>query len=147
MRVLVNTRTPDTIAFPEVSFVGVDQLLAESDVVSLHCPLTPETESLISAERLVLMKKSAYLINTGRGLLIDEAALATALHNGEIAGAGLDVLSQEPPPADNPLLNAPNCYITPHLAWATLAARQRLMGVIVANLRAFLAGVPQNRVA
>jgi glycerate dehydrogenase len=146
MRVLVNTRTPDPTACPEVSFVGVDQLLAESDVVSLHCPLTPETELLIDAERLVLMKKSAYLINTGRGLLIDEAALATALHNGEIAGAGLDVLSQEPPPADNPLLNAPNCYVTPHLAWATLAARQRLIDTVVSNVRAFLSGTPQNKV-
>jgi len=147
MRVLVYTRTPDPAASPEVSFVELDQLLTETDVVSLHCPLTPETESLINAERLALMKKSAYLINTSRGLLVDEAALAAVLHHGEIAGAGLDVLSQEPPPADNPLLNAPNCYVTPHLAWATLAARQRLVDTIVANLQAYLAGTPQNRVA
>ena len=92
------------------------------------------------------MKKSAYLINTGRGLLIDEEALATALCEGEIAGAGLDVLSQEPPQADNPLLHAQNCFITPHLAWATRAARQRLINEIIENLRAFLAGRSRNRV-
>lgn len=147
MRVLVHTRTPDPDTFPEVRFVGLDQLLAESDVVSLHCPLTSETEALMNAERLASMKESAYLINTGRGLLIDEEALAAALRNNEIAGAGLDVLSQEPPPADNPLLNAPNCLITPHLAWATQAARQRLIDELVANLRAFLAGESRNRVA
>ena len=146
MRVLVHTRTPDPDAFPEVSFVGLNQLLAEADVVSLSCPLSPATELLINAERLSLMKKTAYLINTGRGLLIDEEALATALCEGEIAGAGLDVLSQEPPPADNPLLHAPNCFITPHLAWATRAARQRLINEIVENLRAFLTGRSRNRV-
>jgi glycerate dehydrogenase len=146
MRVLVHTRNPGPVASPKVSFVELDQLLAESDVVSLHCPLTTETELLIDAECLVSMKQSAYLINTSRGLLIDEAALAAALQNGEIAGAGLDVLSQEPPPADNPLLKAPNCYVTPHLAWATLAARQRLIDTIVANVRAFLEGAPQNQV-
>ena len=147
MRVLVHTRTPDPETCSEVSFVGLDQLLAEADVVSLSCPLTAETERLINAERLALMKASAYLINTGRGLLVDEEALAKALRDGVIAGAGLDVLSQEPPPAENPLLNAPNCFITPHLAWATRAARQRLIDEIVANLRAFLAGEVRNRVA
>jgi glycerate dehydrogenase len=146
MRVLVHTRTPDPDAYPAVSFVGLDQLFAEADVVSLSCPLSPATESLINAERLSQMKKSAYLINTGRGLLIDEEALAAALREGEIAGAGLDVLSQEPPPADNPLLHAPNCFITPHLAWATRAARQRLIDEIVENLRAFLSGRSRNRV-
>ena len=146
MRVLVHTRTPDPDTFPEVSFVGLDQLLDEADVVSLSCPISPATKSLINAERLSLMKKSAYLINTGRGLLIDEEALATALCEGEIAGAGLDVLSQEPPQADNPLLHAPNCFITPHLAWATRAARQRLINEIIENLRAFLAGRSRNRV-
>jgi glycerate dehydrogenase len=92
------------------------------------------------------MKASAYLINTGRGLLVDETALADALRDGEIAGAGLDVLSQEPPPSDNPLLDAPNCFITPHLAWATRAARQRLIDELAANLKAFLAGESRNRV-
>lgn len=146
MRVLVHTRTPDVQAFPTLEFVALERLLAEADVVSLSCPLTPQTEALINAERLGLMKPSAYLVNTGRGQLIDEAALARALHRGDIAGAGLDVLSQEPPPADNPLLTAPNCFVTPHLAWATRAARQRLIDEIVANLRAFMDGTPQNRV-
>jgi len=146
MQVLVHTRTPDPLTFPEFRFVELEHLFAEADVVSLSCPLTPETEALISADRLSLMKKSAYLINTGRGLLVDEEALAAALHSGVIAGAGLDVLSQEPPPADNPLLHAPNCFITPHLAWATRAARQRLIDELVANLRAFLHGESRNRV-
>lgn len=145
MRVLVHTRTPDPAAV-DVEFVGLDPLFAAADVISLHCPLTAQTEGLVNAERLSLMKKSAYLINTGRGPLVDEAALATALGNGAIAGAGLDVLAKEPPSEDNPLLSAPNCFITPHLAWATLAARQRLMDTLVANLQAFLDGRPQNQV-
>jgi len=146
MRVLVHTRTPDSTVSAEVSFVSLEELLAKADIVSLHCPLSPQTEKLINAERLELMKGSAYLINTGRGPLVDEAALATALSRGDIAGAGLDVLAKEPPPADNPLFDVPNCFITPHLAWATLAARQRLMDTVVANVRAFLAGEPQNLV-
>lgn len=146
MQVLVHTRTPDSRAFPDVNFVELDHLLSDADVVSLSCPLTEETEMLINAERLSLMKKSAFLINTGRGLLVDEEALAAALDDGVIAGAGLDVLSQEPPPADNPLLHAPNCFVTPHLAWATRAARQRLIDELVANLRAFLGGESRNRV-
>jgi glycerate dehydrogenase len=146
MRLIVHTRTADLENFPETEFVALDQLLAEADVVSLSCPLTPETERLINAERLSLMKQNSYLINTGRGLLVDEEALATALSRGGIAGAGLDVLSQEPPPADNPLLHAPNCFVTPHLAWATRAARQRLINELVANLRAFLNGELRNRV-
>jgi glycerate dehydrogenase len=133
-----------TAAFAGVGFVGLDELLRQSDVVSLHCPLMPETHHLVNAERLALMKRSAYLINTGRGPLVDEAALAAALRAGQIAGAGLDVLSSEPPPADHPLLTAPNCQITPHIAWATRAARKRLLDVTVSNVRAFLAGTPQN---
>lgn len=123
---------------------ALEAVLRESDVVSLHCPLTPETKHLINAETLGWMKPGAFLINTGRGPLIDEPALAAALHSGAIAGAGLDVLSAEPPSADNPLLDAPRCLITPHLAWATTAARRRLMQVTVDNLRAFLLGRPQN---
>lgn len=146
MRILVHTRTPDPEASAEIAFVSLEELLTAADVISLHCPLSPQTEKLLSAERLALMKKTAFLINTARGPLIDEAALAAALRNGAIAGAGLDVLAKEPPPADNPLLTAPNCCITPHLAWATLAARQRLMDTVVANVRAFLGGAPQNRV-
>jgi glycerate dehydrogenase len=127
-----------------VCFVGLEELFRRSDVISLHCPLTPETTGLVNAERLRLMKPSAFLINTGRGPLVDERALADALNSGRIAGAGLDVLSSEPPPADHPLLTARNCCITPHIAWATRAARQRLLNIAVENVRAFLAGTPQN---
>lgn len=144
MRVLVHTRTPNPASWPEVDFVGLDALLARADVVSLHCPLTEETRGMINAPRLAAMKSTAYLLNTGRGPLVDEAALAAALKAGQIAGAGLDVLSVEPPPADNPLLTAPNCIITPHLAWATRAARQRLLDVAIDNVRAFLEGKRQN---
>jgi glycerate dehydrogenase len=127
-----------------VRFVELDDLFRQSDVVSLHCPLTPATANLVDARRLALMKPSAYLINTSRGPLVDEGALAEALAAGRLAGAGLDVLSLEPPPADNLLLAAKNCCITPHIAWATCAARQRLLDAVVANVRAFLAGRPQN---
>jgi glycerate dehydrogenase len=122
----------------------VDAVFRRSDVLTLHCPLTPATKNLVNSDRLGLMKKSALLINTSRGALIDEAALAEALNSGKIAGAGLDVLSVEPPPADHVLFKAKNCFITPHYAWATKAARQRLMDVSVANLKAFLEGHPQN---
>lgn len=146
MRVLVQTRRPAPGAWPEVTFVERPALFAQADVVSLHCPLTEETRGVINAATLAAMKPGAYLINTGRGPLVDETALAAALHAGQIAGAGLDVLSQEPPQADNPLLLAPNCVITPHLAWATKAARQRLLDVAVDNVRAFVEGREQNRV-
>ncbi len=125
----------------------VDEVFSQSDVVTLHCPLTEQTKDLVNAERLASMKTSAFLINTARGPLVDEAALAAALNEGRIAGAGLDVLSQEPPKPDNPLLTTRNCIITPHIAWATRAARARLMDATVENVRAFLAGVPQNVVS
>lgn len=140
LKVIVHTRTP----VPDAENVSLDDLLRRSDIVSLHCPLTADNQGLINAARLALMKPTAFLLNTSRGPLIVEADLARALHEGRIAGAALDVLSTEPPAADNPLLAAPNCVITPHLAWATRAARQRLMTVAVANVRAFLAGTPQN---
>lgn len=127
-----------------VRFVELESLFRESDVVSLHCPLTPQTERLVNAARLALMKPTAFLLNTSRGPVVDESALAAALNEGRLAGAGLDVLSIEPPPPDNPLLRARNCLITPHYAWATAAARRRLMQVTVENVRAFLAGRPQN---
>ncbi len=137
MRVIVHSRSaPDS--------VPLDRLFGESDVVSLHCPLTPETGGLVSASRLALMKPTALLLNTSRGPLVDEAALAEALNSGRLAGAALDVLSVEPPRADNPLLSAKNCLITPHQAWATRAARARLLAVTAENIRAFLAGRPQN---
>jgi glycerate dehydrogenase len=144
MKVLAHVSTPRSSTPEGVRFVALDDLLRQSDVVSLHCPLTPATQHLINAERLKLMKPSAYLINTGRGPLIDEPALADALNAGRLAGAGLDVLSTEPPPANNPLLTARNCCITPHIAWATRAARQRLLDDAIANVRAFLAGTPKN---
>lgn len=123
-------------------WVDLDTLLAQSDVVSLHCPLTPATRGLINAERLARMKPGALLINTGRGPLVEEQALADALRSGHLGGAGLDVLAQEPPPADHPLLTAPNCLITPHVAWATTAARTRLIAAVAANVEALLAGRP-----
>lgn len=130
-----------------IGWMDLENLLRASDVVSLHCPLTPETKHMINAPRLKLMKPTAFLLNTSRGPLIDEAALAGALHAGQIAGAGLDVLSVEPPPADHPLYHAPNCFITPHISWATRAARSRLMRVAVDNVRAYIAGKPQNVVS
>ncbi|MEN6451983.1 MAG: D-2-hydroxyacid dehydrogenase [Thermoguttaceae bacterium] len=144
MNVLAHTPRPP-IAPPEsIRFVALEELFRQSDVVSLHCPLTPETRQLVNRQRLSWMKPSAMLINTGRGPLVDEAALAEALDSGRLAGAGVDVLTVEPPPADNPLLRAKNCCITPHIGWATGAARKRLIDAVVANVRAFLAGTPQN---
>ncbi|MCA9245769.1 MAG: D-2-hydroxyacid dehydrogenase [Planctomycetales bacterium] len=143
MQVIAATRTAPDDA-PDVRIVDLDTLFAESDIVSLHCPLTDETRHLVNRERLARMKPTALLINTSRGPLIDEAALAAALIAGQLAGAGLDVLSEEPPRGENPLLAAPNCYVTPHIAWATSAARARLMQASVENVAAFLAGEPQN---
>ena len=120
------------------------RLFRESDVISLHCPLTPETEKLVNAERLAMMKSSAFLINAARGPIVDEQALADALNSGRIAGAGLDVLCDEPPASDNPLVGAKNCYITPHIAWATKAARGRLLDTAVENVKTFTEGKPQN---
>ncbi len=115
-----------------------------SDIVSLHCPLNADTDKMVNKKTINLMKESAYLINTGRGGLIDEPALAEALNNGKIAGAGLDVLSAEPPQRDNPLITAKNCYITPHVAWATVAARKRLLGTVADNVDSFIKGCPKN---
>jgi glycerate dehydrogenase len=146
MRILATP--PRTRPLPDgVESATVDKIFERSDVISLHCALTPETRGLVNESRLNRMKSTAFLINTARGPLIDEAALARALNSGRIAGAGLDVLSTEPPSADNPLLTARNCIITPHLAWATRAARARLMAVTVENVRAFLNGAPQNVVS
>ncbi len=124
--------------------VDLDTLLVESDFISLNCPLTDENAGFINKSTIGKMKKSAILINTGRGALINEKDLADALNSGRIAGAGLDVLSTEPPKAENPLLAAKNCYITPHIAWATKEARQRLMQIAAQNLKAFINGTPQN---
>lgn len=137
----------DAPALRGFRWVDLDTLLRESDVVSLHCPQTPETAGLINSERLRLMKPSALLINTSRGGLIVDQDLAQALDAGQLAGAGLDVLSQEPPPAGHPLLSAKNCLVTPHMAWATYEARERLLGIAAENLTAFLEGRAQNVVS
>lgn len=142
MKVIAFNRSQKSI--PGIEQVSLEELLRRSDVVSLHCPLTADNTRMINAERLALMKPSAFLINTSRGPLIDEAALATALEKGTIAGAAADVLSVEPPVANNPLISAKNCLVTPHISWATTAARSRLMDVTVANVKAFLDGKPQN---
>jgi glycerate dehydrogenase len=125
----------------------LDTLFAECDVISLHCPLTSETKELVNASRLKLMKPTAILINTGRGPLVNEQDLADALNQGVIAAAGLDVLSVEPSTADNPLLSAKNCFITPHIAWATKEARTRLMDIAVNNLKSYQKGDIINNVA
>ena len=127
--------------------MGLDELFSTCDVVSLHCPLTPDTKEMVNARRLSTMKPNAILINTGRGPLVNEQDLADALNEGWIAAAGLDVLSVEPSVADNPLLSARNCFITPHIAWATLEARTRLMDIAVANLKAYVEGNVINNVA
>lgn len=132
---------------PEIKKMELDQLFAECDIVSLHCPLTEDTRELVNARRLKLMKPSAILINTGRGPLVNEQDLADALNSGQIFAAGLDVLSQEPPCADNPLLTARNCYITPHIAWASTAARTRLMNILLDNVKGYLNGKVINNVA
>lgn len=144
MKVITSASSSGRKREPNVAVVDLDYLFSESDVVSLHCPLTPETKHLVNARRLARMRPAAFLLNTSRGPLVDEAALADALNSGRIAGAAMDVLSVEPPGADNPLLNAKNCLITPHIAWATRAARARLMKTAVENVRAFLEGKPQN---
>ena len=129
---------------PEIRKMELDELFRECDIISLHCPLTDSTREMVNAERLRLMKPTAILINTGRGPLINEQDLADALNSGKIYAAGVDVLSTEPPRADNPLLTAKNCYITPHIAWATTEARERLMNMAISNLQAYIAGTPEN---
>jgi glycerate dehydrogenase len=140
MEIIVHSRSP--VIESDVTAVDLPTLFEKSDVLTLHCPSTSDTRQIVNAERLKTMRSTAFLINTARGSLIDETALADALNRGEIAGAGLDVLSVEPPPATNPLLTAKNCLITPHIAWATKEARQRLMNQVVANVEAFLKGAP-----
>ena len=127
-----------------VDWKSLDEVFSESDFITLHCPLTDETDRLVNKERIQQMKSTAILINTARGPLVDEVALANALNEGRIAGAGVDVLTEEPPSMDNPLMTAKNCYITPHISWATHKARSRLMQMAVDNLVAFQAGNPTN---
>lgn len=145
MRVVVANRgNLDVSGSAQIDIVSLQELLSNSDVVSLHCPLTAETQGMIASKQLALMKPSAFLINTSRGQLIIDQDLADALNSNRLAGAGLDVLSMEPPPHDNPLLAAKNCILTPHIAWATREARARLMDIAGKNLAAFLEGNQLN---
>ncbi len=146
MKVIAYTSKAQLQLPHEIKKVGLDDLFKEADIVSLHCPLTADTRNMVDKRRLSLMKPSAMLINTSRGPLINEADLAEALKNKKIYAAGLDVMSQEPPKADNPLLGVKNCYITPHIAWASYAARTRLMEILINNVKAFMSGKPENQV-
>jgi glycerate dehydrogenase len=146
MKVIAYRKNPEQTNNPDIIMVSLDELFSQSDVISLHCPLTDETKHIINSERLASMKPTSYLLNTGRGPLIHEEDLAQALQNKTIAGAGLDVLSSEPPAADNPLLSAPNCVITPHIAWASFEARKRLLQMVADNISAFISGNPVNMV-
>ena len=147
MRVVAYTSKSQSELPEGVEKVSLESLFATSDVVSLHCPLVPATHHLVNAERLALMKATAILINTARGPVVDEQALADALNSGALHAAGIDVLCEEPPCSDSPLLTARNCFVTPHIAWATIEARTRLLDICEANLRAFIDGHPQNVVS
>ena len=145
MRVIAHdTVTENAPPYAGFRWAGFEELLGEADVVSLHSPLFPETRGMINARTLALMRPSAVLINTSRGPLVVDQDLADALNGGRLAGAGLDVLSIEPPASSNPLLSARNCLVTPHIAWATRDARARLMELVVENFACFVAGHPQN---
>lgn len=145
MEIIGNSRhRTDQSGRENFRWAEMPELLEQSDVVSIHCPLFPETKGLINKESLQLMKNTAFLLNTSRGAIISEGELANALNNGQIAGAGIDVLSIEPPSSDNPLFSARNCIITPHISWATKEARTRLMDITIKNLKAFLSGSSAN---
>jgi glycerate dehydrogenase len=146
MKILATHKHPQRDARPGVAFVSLEALFRESDVLSLHAPLSSANAGIVNEALLKQMKPTALLINTSRGGLIDEAALKRALQSGTLAGAALDVLSEEPPTAGNVLIDAPNCLITPHLAWATRESRQRLLHITAENIKAFAAGKPQHRV-
>ena len=149
MRVIVHTRSAEVArqagAAPgSIEFVGLDELYAQADVISLHCPLTSDNKGMIAGRAIAAMKRGVLIVNTARGALINEADLAAALTSGQVGGAALDVLGSEPPSADNPLLAAPNCLVTPHIAWGAREARQRIMTTAAENLVRFLAGAAQN---
>ncbi len=144
MNILIYNRSVPPDLPDGITYSDLDNLIHSSDIISLHCPLTPQTKGMINKESLAQMKKTAYLINTSRGPLIVENDLADFLNEGRIAGAAMDVLDVEPPDKNCPLLTAKNCYITPHIAWATIASRERLMSIAVENIKSYLAGNPQN---
>ncbi|MEO8415999.1 MAG: D-2-hydroxyacid dehydrogenase [Ginsengibacter sp.] len=147
MQVIASHKHPEREHVNRVHIVDEETCFREADMVSLHCPLNDQNKYFVNRRLLAIMKSSAFLINTSRGDLVNEEDLAQALNSGKIAGAGLDVLSAEPPSADNPLLHAKNCLITPHIAWATYESRSRLMYEVVENVQAFLAGIPVNVVS
>ena len=142
MKVVACTRTPKT--YPGVEFVTKEELFRRSDVISFHCPLTPGTEKMLDAEALSLCRDGVYIVNTSRGGVIDEDALAEAVKSGRVKGAGLDVLRTEPMAKDCPLFGLPNVIMTPHVAWTPLATRERLMDVVTSNIEAYLEGRPTN---
>jgi glycerate dehydrogenase len=144
MKVIASHKHPDRDRMEGVTFVDEKTCFREADIISLHCPLNDKNVQFVNKELLATMKPTSFLINTSRGGLINEPDLAEALNNKVIAGAALDVLSTEPPPADNPLLHAKNCLINPHVAWATFESRSRLMDVVVSNVKAFLNGKAEN---
>lgn len=144
MRVIAFSRTECTEGGEIGEYVDLDTLLTQSDIISLHCPLFPETEKIINAENIAKMKDGAMLVNTARGQLLDEAAVAAALESGKLRYAAMDVVSEEPIRSDNPLLTTRKCILTPHIAWAPVESRQRLLNCVVENIRGFLNGKPQN---
>lgn len=144
MNIIVYTRTPKEGVIKNVKFVSLEELFKQSDFISAHCPLTPDTKHIINKTTLGMMKKSAYIINTARGGLINEADLIQSLKEGKIAGAGLDVQDPEPPATDNPLFAMENVVLTPHIGWKPVETRQRLVGIVADNIKSFLAGNPVN---
>ncbi|HJD91389.1 D-2-hydroxyacid dehydrogenase [Bacteroides coprosuis] len=146
MKVIAYTSKTQLQLPHEIQKVELDELFEQADIVTLHCPLTDDTRNMVDKRRLELMQPTSIIINTSRGPLINEADLAEALKNKTIYAAGIDVMSQEPPKADNPLLGVENCYITPHIAWASFAARTRLMKILINNVKAFMEGKPENQV-
>ncbi len=146
MKILAYTRTPRADE-DNLKYVSLEELLKQSDYISLHCPLTPQTRHIINKDTIAMMKPTAFVINTGRGALIDEPALIEALQKGQIAGAGLDVQETEPPVQDNPLYDMPNVILTPHMGWKGLETRQRLVSILAANIKGFIEGNPQNVVS
>ena len=144
MRVLVNTAHPEKYPDAPVEFLPLDAMLPQCDFVTIHCPMTPETDRMVNADFIAKMKDGAFLVNTSRGGELDEEAVAAALASGKLAGAGVDVLSTEPPAADNPLLHAKNIYITPHIAWAAYETRVRLMEILKGNVAGYVSGELKN---
>lgn len=147
MKVMAFTSKSDLQISHDIKKVGMDELFSSCDILSINCPLNDETKDLVNAEKLNMMKPTAIIINTARGGIVNAVDLAEALNSGKIAAAGMDVLDQEPPKGDNPLLHAKNCFITPHIAWASFESRSRLMAILTENVKAFISGKPQNVVS